>query len=135
MALPSPDLCPIVGFFPFESKREDSCHNLLTILSSIPYNSCTKDLKSTCGNPIKCLENRGCKLLIIMLILSISYGLSMIWEIFSLWHEMNDVTVSLGLYLKASNSLRETSTIVLNVNCHRNSWAKSSHVQRCDTSK
>ena len=45
------------------------------------------------------------------------------------------MTVSLGLYLKASNSLRETSMTVLNANCHRNSWAKSSHVWRCDTSK
>ena len=48
---------------------------------------------------------------------------------------MNDVTVSLGLYLKASNSLHEKSMTVLNANCHKNSWAKSSHERRHDISK
>ena len=36
---------------------------------------------------------------------------------------------------QASNSLHEISMTVLNANCHRNSSAKSSHVQRRDTSK
>ena len=103
--------------------------------SSIPYNAYTKEPKSTCGNPIKCLANRDNKLLIIMLIWSISDGLSMIWAIFSLQREMNDVTVSSGFYLKASDSLRETSMIALNANYRKNSWFKSSHVRWCNTSK
>ena len=48
---------------------------------------------------------------------------------------MNDVTVSSGLCLKASNSLPKTFMTMLNANCHRNSWAKSSHVRQHDTSK
>ena len=103
--------------------------------SSIPYNAYTKEPKSISGNPIKCLVNQSCKLLIIMLIWSLSYDLSMIWAIFSLQQEMNDVTVSSSLCLKASNSLHETSMTVLNANRRRNFWAKSSHVRRCDTSK
>ena len=135
MALTSPDLCLIPGFFPFEFEGEDSCHNPLAIPLSIPYNACTKDAKSTCGNPIKFLTNRGCKILIIMLIWSILDGLLMIWAIFSFQREMNDVTISSSLYLKASNSLCKTFMTVLNENCYRNSWAKSSHIRRHDTSK
>ena len=131
----SANLCILVGLFPFEFEREDSGHNLVAISSSIPYNAYTKDPKSIYGNPIKCLTNRGCRLLIIMLIWSLSDGLSMIWEILSLQREMNDVTVSSGLYLKASNSLHETSMIVLNANYRRNYWAKLSHIRRPDTSK
>ena len=68
MALTSPDLYPITVFFPFESERKESGHNPLAIPFSIPYNAYTKDPKSMCGNPNKCLANLGYKLLIIMLI-------------------------------------------------------------------
>ena len=122
-------------FLPLRVWRKDSSHNPLAIPSSIPYKACTKDLKSTCGNPIKCLANRGCELLKIMLIWSLLDDLSIIWAIFSLQWEMNDVIVSSSLCLKAFNSLRETSMTVLNANWHRNSWAKSSHVRWHDTSK
>ena len=54
----------------------------------------------------------------------------MICEIFSLQWEINEVTDSSDLCLKTSNSLIETSMIVLNANCLKNSWAKSSQVLR-----
>ena len=44
------------------------------------------------------------------------------------------MTDSSGLCLKASNSLLETSMTILNANCLKNSWAKSSQVLRRDTS-
>ena len=62
------DLCHPEGFFPLESVGKDSGHNPLAMPSSIPYKACTKDPKSVWGNPIKCLANLGCKLLMIMLI-------------------------------------------------------------------
>ena len=68
MALMFLDLCPIASLFSFESEGKESGHNPLVIPSSIPYNAYTKDPKSTCGNPIKCLANRGGKLFVIMLI-------------------------------------------------------------------
>ena len=52
----------------------------------------------------------------------------MICAIFSLKREINKVTNSSGLWLRASNSLRDTSTIVLKEYCMRNSYAKSVHV-------
>ena len=58
----------------------------------------------------------------------------MICEIFPLQREMNEVTDSSSLYLKTSNSLLETSMIVLNANYLKNSRVKSSQVLRCDTS-
>ena len=66
--------------------------------------------------------------------IQLSDGLSMTCEIFSLQREINEVIDSSGLCLKASNSLLETSMIVLNANCLKNSWAKSSQVLWRDTS-
>ena len=74
---------------------------------------------------MRCLENRGWKLRIIILIWSCSEGLSIICDIFYLQRDMNEVTDSSGLYLRASNSFRDTSTIVLKEYCLRNSYAKS----------
>ena len=102
--------------------------------SSIPYKACTKDLKSVWGNPIKCLANLGCKLLKIILIWSFSEGWSIICEIFSLQREINEVTESSGLCLKAPKSLLETSMTVLNANCLKKFWARSSQVLQRDTS-
>ena len=96
---------------------------------SILYKAYTKDPKSVCGNPIKCQANWGCKLLIIMLIWSISDGLSMTYEIFFLQRGINEVTDSSGLCLNAFNSLLDTSMTVLNAWCLKNSWARSSQVQ------
>ena len=59
----------------------------------------------------------------------------MISTIFPRQREMNDETDSSVLYLRASSSLLDTSTTVLNENCHRNSWAKSSHVRRLENSR
>ena len=55
-------------------------------------------------------------------------GLSITYEIFSIQQEINEVTDSSDLYLKAPNSFLETSMTVLNANCLKNSWAKSSQV-------
>ena len=63
-----------------------------------------------------------------MLILSLSDGLSMTYKMFSLLREMNEVTDSSGLCLNASNSLLDTSMILLNAYCLKNSWARSSQV-------
>ena len=101
---------------------------------SILYKAYIKDPKSVCGNPIKCRANWGCKLLIIMLIWSISDGLSMTCEIFFLQRGINEVTDSSGLCLNAFNSFLDTSMTVLNACCLKNSWARSSQVRRCDTS-
>ena len=81
----------------------------------------TKNPKSIWGNPIKCLANRGYKFLMIILILSLLDGISITCEIFSLQREINEVTDSFGLCLKAFNSLLETLTTVLNANCLKNS--------------
>ena len=59
----------------------------------------------------------------------------MISAIFSCQQEMNDETNSSVLYLRASSSLLDTSTTVLNENCSKNSWAKSSHVRCRENSK
>ena len=59
----------------------------------------------------------------------------MISEIFPHQQEMNDETDSSVLRLRASSSLLDTSMTVLNENCRKNSWAKSSHVQRHEDSK
>ena len=66
--------------------------------SSISYKAYTKDPKSIWGNPIKWLENRGCKLFMIILIWSISDDLSITCEIFSLQREINEVIDSSGLW-------------------------------------
>ena len=59
----------------------------------------------------------------------------MISAIFLRQREMNDETDSSDIYLKALSSLLNTSTTVLNKNCRRNSWAKSSYVLRHEDSK
>ena len=59
----------------------------------------------------------------------------MILTIFLCQWEMNDETDSSVLYLRASSSLLNTSTTVLNENYRKNSWAKSSHVWRLEDSK
>ena len=77
---------------------------------------------------MRCLENQGWRLHIIILIWSRSEGLSIICDIFSLQRDMNKVTDSSGLCLRASNSLRDTSTTMLKEYCMRNSSAKSLQV-------
>ena len=59
---------------------------------------------------------------------------SFICAIFSLQREMNEVTDSSGLCLRASNSLRDTSTTVLKEYCLINSCPKSAHVLRLEGS-
>ena len=62
---------------------------------------------------------------IIILIWSRSKGLSIICDIFSLYRDMNEVTDSSDLYLRASNSFHDTSTTVLKEYYLRSSYAKS----------
>ena len=57
-------------------------------------------------------------------------SLLIICAIFSLQREMKEVTVSSDLCLRASNSLRDTSTTILKEYCLRNSYARSVHVRR-----
>ena len=52
----------------------------------------------------------------------------MICTIFSLQRQINEVTDSSGLYLRASSSFHDTSITVLKEYCLRNSCAKSIHV-------
>ena len=80
------------------------------------------------------LSSVGCELHMIILICSFSEGRSIIYEIFFLQREINEVTDSSSLYLKASNSLLKASMMVLNVNCLKNSYAKPSKVVWRDTS-
>ena len=61
--------------------------------------------------------------------------LSTIFAIFPCQREMNEEIDSSDLCLKPSSSLIDTSTTVLNENCHRNSWARLSHVLRHEDSK
>ena len=79
---------------------------------------------------MRCLAQQGWRLHIIVLIWSCSAGLSIICALFSLQREMKKVTISSGLCLRASNSLRDTLTTVLNEYYLRNSYARSVHVRR-----
>ena len=63
-----------------------------------------------------------------------SEGLLIICDIFSLQRDMNEVTDSSGLCLRASNSLRDTSTTMLMEYRLRNSCAKSLQVLHCEGS-
>ena len=83
---------------------------------------------------MRCLENRGWRLRIIILIWSRSECLSIICNIFSLQWDMNEVTDSSGLCLRVSNSLCDTSTTMLKEYCLRNSCAKSLQVLRREKS-
>ena len=79
---------------------------------------------------MRCLANRGWRLSIIILILSRFEGLSIICDIFSLQQDINEVTDSSSLCLRASNSLYDMSTTVLKEYCMGNSCAKSLQVMR-----
>ena len=48
---------------------------------------------------------------------------------------MKEETNSFDLYLKASSSLLNISTIMLNENFRQNSWTRSSHILRQEESK
>ena len=87
------------------------------------------------GTPTTCLAILGYKLLITICIWSLSKGMLMISAIFSRQREMNDEMDSFDLYLRASSSLLNTSTTVLNENCRKNSSVKSSHVRAARTQK
>ena len=114
MALTSTDLCPTKGFFPLISLGEESVHNPLEMLSSTSYKAKTNEPKSANGTPTTCLVTLSCKLLKTICTLSLSGGLSMISTIFPCQREMNDETDSSVLCLRASSSLLDTSTTILN---------------------
>ena len=62
-------------------------------------------------------------------------GLSTIFTIFPHQQEMKEKMDSSNLCLKASSSFLDKSMTILNENCCKNSWVKSSHVLRREDSK
>ena len=131
----SADLCHPDVFFPLASVGEEFVYNPLDIPSSTSYKAKTREPKSIKGTPTTCLAILGCRLLKTICILSLSNDLSTISPIFQRQREIKEETDSSDLYLKALSSLLDTSTTILNENCRRNSWVKSSHVLCREDSK
>ena len=131
----SDDLCSLDGFFPLTSVGEAYVHNPLNMSSSTSYKAKTRESKSVKGTPTTCLAILGYRLLKTICIWSISDGLSTTSAIFSHQWEIKKEMDSSDLCLKASSSLLDTSTTILNENYRKNSWAKSSHVLHHKDSK
>ena len=131
----SADLYHLDGFFPLASLEKEFVHRPLEIPSSTSYKAKTRELKSVKSTPTTCLAILGYRLLKTICIWSLSDGLSIVFAIFPRQREIKEETDSSDLCLKASSSLLDTSTTILNENYRKNSWAKSFHVLRCEDSK